>query len=310
MYQDLWMEDMVEGSMLKDEIMFNGGHALYEGASETANAKVFQSWLAQAAHGIVGGRFNNSYPDRQVDCWVRFERFKEDTRSCLRVFELQGGSVNWQAVKDSLDKSSTATAAADADADGWHPEKFVGAAAAASSSACEGFYDTATADLVRLDEAFLFDAFNYKCCDSAGATSTNEPHFKSYANPTRARYFFADKVEWEKAGIGGESAMVQQNLASFKNPKAAPLDPPLDLANTSDVTVGAQPAAPVVASGYATSTASKPDAFSWRDAMESDAPPAVYSSSRLRSVRMAGDGKGSSLSPMQRKAAALQPRAM
>lgn len=208
MYQAMWA-DGVEGgtSMLKDEIsMRAGGDSLYSGTVAPSNAKTFQLWLSEATHGLMAARFNNSYPDRQVDCWVRYEYFAEDANSCLRKFELQGGTVEWPNAKAALGKLSLSMIKAS-------PPQ-VGVADDTASRACASYYDPRSSLLVDTQERFLFEAFGYKCCDG-GITSTNAPNFTAYANPKYARYDFSDKVEWEKAGIGAESGQVQGNLHNF-----------------------------------------------------------------------------------------------
>lgn len=68
----------------------------------TTSDKVrFQAWMKHPkVTGVVGDRVKQSYGESvldSVDCWVFVEDFRRSLLNCLRLYEEQGGIVDWEA---------------------------------------------------------------------------------------------------------------------------------------------------------------------------------------------------------------------
>jgi len=158
----------------------------------TTDTKRFAAWMKDpSVVGTVGNRIKASYGEAvldTVDCWVFVEDFRETLLGCLRMYQGQGGFVNWEAstVKALLEKEDEEENAlkfeTETEEDHHHhrrnrkrrkmPAKKndpLGDPRSSHHGKCQNMFDEATAKLVEnRTERFVYELFGYEGCCKPG----------------------------------------------------------------------------------------------------------------------------------------------
>ena len=146
----------------------------------TLDKNRFWDWMQDpSVVGIVGDRVTASYGDTvldRVDCWVFVEDFQNTLLGCLRMYQNQGGFVDWEApmVAALLEKE-------DDKYDNHHHEMKqrklppakkddpLGDPRSRHHGKCENMFDERTANQVEeRTESFVYEFFGYEGCCKAG----------------------------------------------------------------------------------------------------------------------------------------------
>jgi hypothetical protein len=137
----------------------------------------FWKWMRDPrVVGVVGDRVKMSYsetPMETVDCWVFVEDFRDTLLGCLRMFQDQGGFVDWEAPtvaallelqQQQVDNTT-----------GHHRELFVNKnnplrdPRSSHHGKCETMFDEETAEMVEDEtESFVYELFGYAGCCKPG----------------------------------------------------------------------------------------------------------------------------------------------
>jgi len=181
-YLSLWSWGSLGNGAFRKEVVTNPD--LY-GVSPpyfntTLDKNRFLDWMRDpSVVGIVGDRVKASYGDtvlERVDCWVFVEDFQKTLLGCLRMYQNQGGFVDWEAptVAALLEKE-------DNEYDNNHhkmkrrkmpPAKKddpLGDPRSRHHGKCENMFDETTANQVEeRTESFVYELFGYKRCCKAG----------------------------------------------------------------------------------------------------------------------------------------------
>lgn len=147
----------------------------------TLDKKRFLAWMRDpSVVGIVGNRVKSSYGDivlDRVDCWVFVEDFQQTLLGCLRMYQNQGGFVDWEAptVAALLEKEDD-----EYDHDHHHEMKRrkippankndpLGDPRSSHHGKCENMFDETTAKQVEeRTESFVYKFFGYEGCCKTG----------------------------------------------------------------------------------------------------------------------------------------------
>jgi len=159
----------------KDEPFYNS----------SADIARFQEWmLTKPVSGLMMKRYTKSFLSKhqnpkhaeikeRVDCWVFVEDFESTLVNCLRKFEEQGGTVNWEApkLKNILAHISAPKNAVVAIYKRGNTKKND------NHGHCLSYFDAKTARMVEGGpEAYIYRKFGYSsCCNKELSTANKLP---------------------------------------------------------------------------------------------------------------------------------------
>lgn len=157
----------------------------------TSDKERFRAWTKHPlVAGVVGKRVKSSYGKSvldTVDCWVFVEDLRDSLLGCLRMYEDQGGFVDWQAPSVSamlLEQGNKRNKMVrynrglgrflkgknEGKNKGKNKGKNnpLGDPRSSHHGKCESMFDVITAEQVETTESFVYDLFGYEGCCKPG----------------------------------------------------------------------------------------------------------------------------------------------
>ncbi len=142
----------------------------------TADKDRFLTWMKDPlVVGSIGARIKDSYGESvldTVDCWVFVENFRDSLLGCLRMYEDQGGIVDWEA----SEIAALLEQRGNTDDENKHRRAYVkndylGDPRSSHHGKCENMFDSEVARQVEEDtESFVYELFGYDGCCKPGTT--------------------------------------------------------------------------------------------------------------------------------------------
>jgi hypothetical protein len=132
-----------------------------------SDKKRFWAWMRDPnVDGLIGNRTKDSYGESvfsSADCFVFAEDFTGTLLRCLRMYEDQGGFVDWKT------QSVAAMLKEEGDPYKRRQNRRTTTQNKGSHGGCEEMFDEPTAKLVREGrESFIYESFGYEACCKAG----------------------------------------------------------------------------------------------------------------------------------------------
>ena len=141
----------------------------------TSDRDRFLTWMKDPlVVGTVGARVKDSYGESvldTVDCWVFVEDFRDSLLGCLKMYEDQGGFVDWEASevaalieqRDNIDEENKHRRAS------YKKDDALGDPRTKHHGKCKNMFDLEVARQVEEDtEPFVYELFGYDGCCKPG----------------------------------------------------------------------------------------------------------------------------------------------